>query len=67
MGCIGKSEVIKAFVKFVKDISFIFGWNFNKDVVKITALTGAAVCGIQNGRTLHSKVSLSGNKVSIKL
>ena len=39
----------------------------DNDVVKITALTGAAACGIPNGRTLHSQASLSGNKVSIKL
>ena len=67
MGGTGKSEVIKAFVEFAKGISFVFGWNFDKDVVKITALTGTAACGIPNGRTLHSQVCLSGNKVSQKL
>ena len=59
MGGTGKSEVIKAFVHFAKGISFAFGWNYDTDVVKITALTGAAACEISNGRTLHSQSLLS--------
>ena len=51
----GKSEVIKAFVAFAKGISYVFGWNYDKDTVKITALTGAAACEIPDGKTLHSK------------
>ena len=39
MGGTEKSEVIKAFVEFVRGISMIFGWNYNTDVVKITART----------------------------
>ena len=58
----GKSEVIKAFVHFAKEISFVFGWNYDTDVVKITALTGAAACAIPNGRTLHSQTCLSCTK-----
>ena len=67
MGGTGKSTVIKAFVGFVRGISLLFGWNYDIDVVKITALTGAAACGIPNGRTLHSQACLSGKKVTIKL
>ena len=66
MGGTGKSEVIKAFVYFAKGISFVFGWNYDNDVVKITALTGSAACEIPNGRTLHSQAGLSSNKISLK-
>ncbi len=59
MGDTGKSEVIKAFVHFAKGINFTFGWNYDTDVVKITALTGATSCEITNGRTLHSQACLN--------
>ena len=59
-----KSEVIKAFVAFAKGISYVFGWNYDNDTVKITALTGAAACEIPNGRTLHSQACLSNNKIT---
>ena len=61
MGGTGKSEVIKAFVHFAKGISFAFGWNYDTDVVKITASTDAAACEIPNGKTLHSQASLNCN------
>ena len=64
MGGTGKSEVIKAFVAFAKNISYVFGWNYDNDTVKITALTGAAACEIPNGRTLHSQACLSNNKIT---
>ena len=67
MGGTGKSEVIKAFVYFAKEISIIFGWNYDSDVVKITALTGAAACEIPNGRTLHSQACLSSTTVSVRM
>ena len=67
MGGTGKSEVIKVFVYFAKGISYVFGWNYDNDVVKITALTGSAACEIPNGRTLHSQAGLSSNKISLKL
>ena len=41
----------------------MFGWNYDTDVVKITALTGAAACEIPNGRTLHSQACLSSRKI----
>ena len=63
MGGTGKSEVIKAFVEFAGGISLIFGWNYDTDVVKITALTGAAACQIPNGKTLHSTACLSSTKI----
>ena len=59
MGGTGKSEVIKAFVYFAKNISYVFGWNYDTDVIKITALTGSAACQIPNGKTLHSQACLS--------
>ena len=34
-------------------------------MLKITALTGAAVCEIPNGRTLHSQACLSCTKISL--
>ena len=61
MGGTGKSEVIKEFVTFAQGISYAFGWCYNGNTVKITALTGAAACEIPNGKTLHSQVCL-GNK-----
>ena len=64
MGGTGKSEVIKVFAYFAKGISLVFGWNYNSDVIKITALTGAAACEIPNGRTLHSQACLSSNRVT---
>ena len=67
MGGIGKSEVIKAFVEFVKGISIVFGWNYDNDVIKITALTGSAACEIPNGRTLHSQACLTSRKIPLKL
>ena len=60
MGGTGKSEVIKAFVHFVKSICIYFDWNYNTDVVKITALTGAAACQIPDGKTVHSVAGLRG-------
>ena len=48
MGGTGKSEVIKAFVEFAKGINIAFGWNYDNDVIKITALTGSAACEIPN-------------------
>ena len=67
MGGTGKSEVIKAFVQFAKRISSAFGWKYDNDVVKITALTGSAACEIPNGKTLHSQACLSHRKISLKL
>ena len=63
MGGTGKSEVIKAFVEFARGISLIFGWNYDTDVVKITALTGAAAYQIPNGKTLHSTACLSSTRI----
>ena len=31
----GKSDVIKAFVYFAKNISVAFGWNYDEDVIKM--------------------------------
>ena len=56
VGGTGKSEVIKSFVEFVVGISKFFNWNYDSDVIKVSAYTGAAACQIPNGRTLHSTV-----------
>ena len=66
MGGTGKSKVIKAFVYFAKNISYAFGWKYDNDVIKVTALTGAAACEIPNGRTLHSQVYLLLKKIGQK-
>ena len=63
MGGTGKSEVIKTFVDFAKNISHIFGWNFDTNVIKIAALTGTAACEIPNGSTLHRVVCLNKTKI----
>ena len=63
MGGTGKSEVIKAFVEFARGIGLIFGWNYDTDVVKLTAFTGAAACQIPNGKKLHSTACLSSTKI----
>ena len=44
MSITGKSDVIKAFVYFTKNISYVFGWNYDTVVIKITALTCSAAC-----------------------
>ena len=67
MGGTGKSEVIKAFVDFAKNISHIFGWNFDLDVIKIAALTGTAACEIQNGSTLYRIDCLNKEKYQRKI
>ena len=59
MGGTGKSEVIKAFMFFVRTIPRMVDWKYDQDVIKITALTGAAACEIPNGRTLHSQACLN--------
>ena len=64
VGGTGKSEVIKAFIHFAKGISLLFGWNYDSDVIKVTALTGAAACDIPNGRTLHSQACLSSDRIT---
>ena len=65
MGGTGKSEVIKSFVEFVKGISIFFDWNYDENVIKVSAYTGAAACQIPNGKTLHSTVGLMGrNKLT---
>ena len=63
MGGTGKGKVIKAFFDFARGISLIFGWNYDTDVVKITALAGAAACQIPNSKTLHSTACLSSTKI----
>ena len=63
MGGTGKSEVIKAFVFFAKNICKLFKWNYDSDTVKITALTGTAACQIPNGKTLHSQACLNVKKI----
>ena len=63
MGGTRKSEVIKAFVFFAKNICKLFKWNYNSDTVKITALTGTAACQIPNGKTLHSQACLNVKKI----
>ena len=63
MGGTGKSEVIKAFVEFVEGISIFFDWNYNSDVIKVSAYTGAAACQIPNGKTLHSTVCLQARSI----
>ena len=60
MGGTGKSEVIKAFIHFAKSISTYFDWNYDTDVIKTIAYTGAAACQIPDGRTIHSQASLMG-------
>ena len=64
MGGTGKSEVVKAFVYFVKNISYFFAWNYDSDTVKITALTGAAACQIPGGKTIHSQACLNSRKIT---
>ena len=64
MGGTGKSEVIKAFVYFVESISKFFDWNYDSDVIKVTAYTGAAACQIPNGKTLHSTVCLQARSIT---
>ena len=46
MGGTGKSEVIKAFVEFIESISIFFDWNYDTDVIKVSAFTGVAACQI---------------------
>lgn len=64
-GCsTGKSEVINAVVCFAKNVSNIFGWVYNGDVVKVPAFRGAAVYKIPNGTILQSEVCVYINKVT---
>ena len=67
MGGTGKSEVIKAFIYFAQGISIAFGWNYDNNVIKVTALTGSAACEIPNGKTLHSQAGLTSRKIPLKL
>ena len=67
MGGTGKSEVIKAFIHFAQGISIAFGWNYDNNVIKVTALTGSAACEIPNGKTLHSQAGLTSRKIPLKL
>ena len=66
MGGTGKSEVIKAFVDFAKNISHILDWNFDLNVIKIAALPGTAACEIPNGSTLHRIACLNKRKISME-
>ena len=59
-----KSEVIKAFVYFARNVSIQLGWIYDSDVIKITAMTGAAACEIPNGKTLHSQACLTRTKIT---
>ena len=67
MGGRGKSEAIKACVYFARNIIIAFGWNYDEDVIEITALTGSAAYEIPNGRTLHSQSCLSFRKLDSNL
>ena len=64
MGDTGKSEVIKAFVEFVEGIRKFFDWNYNSDVIKISAYTSAAACQRPNGRTLHNTACLQAKSIT---
>ena len=46
------------FFILIKGLVFIFGWDYDNDVLKITALTAAAACKVSNGRTFHSEACL---------
>ena len=59
-----KSEVIKVFVYFARNVSIQLGWIYDSDVIKITAMTGAAACEIPNGKTLHSQACLTRTKIT---
>ena len=63
MGGTGKSEVIKAFIDFVKNISNVFTKKFDMSVIKIAALTGTAACEIPNGSTLYRVAYLNKKKI----
>ena len=60
MGGTEKSEVIKTFIEFVKGIRIFFDLNYVDNVIQVSAYTGAAVCQILNGKTLHTTVGLMG-------
>ena len=66
MGGTGKSEVIQAFVYFVKNISSSLEWVYDETTIAITAYTGAAACEIPHGKMLHSQGCLfvSDNKIT---
>ena len=57
-----ENEVLKLFVEFARGY-MIFGWNYNTDVVKITALTGAVACQIPNGKAHHSTACLVSTRI----
>ena len=63
MGGTGKSEVMKVFVNFDKNMGNTCGWMYDNDVIKITALAGAAAYEIPNGRTLHSQACLTSKRI----
>ena len=66
MGGTGKSEVIKSFEYFVKNISSSLDWVYDeKNAIAITALTGAASCEIPHGKTLHSQGCLFISDIKI--
>ena len=57
--------VIKDFIEFVKGIRIFFDWNYDNNVIQVSAYIGAAACQVQNGKTLHSTVGLMGtNKLT---
>ena len=63
IGGTGESEMTKAFVYFAKNTSHTCDWDYDNDVIKITALTGAAACEILNRSTLHSQACLTSKRI----
>ena len=63
MGGSGKSTVIKAFHKFVKHVSHFLGWSYDKNTIKITAMTGSAASLLDDANTLHMTTCLNKRKI----
>ena len=67
MGGSGKSKVIKTFIRFARNVSLSCGWLYDKDTVKITAMTGSAASLLEDGRTLHMTAGLNKKAILLTL
>ena len=59
VGGSGKSKVISCVYEFIGNICRYFNWPFNKNTIKICAMSGAAAALLDFGVTLHGEAHLN--------
>ena len=65
VGGSGKSKIISCIYEFIENICHYFDWKFNKNTIKICAMSGSAAALLDFGMTLHGAAHLNTCKKNI--